>query len=62
MTDRRNGHRVGPARLDGDAGLVEGLRRREAAAVEALVASYRGRLYRLAIHVTGNPMDAEEVV
>lgn len=62
MKDHWNGHRVGHARPNGDAGPVEGLRRRETAAVEALVASYRGRLFRLAIHVTGNALDAEEVV
>lgn len=64
--DRRNGHQehrsTGPARTDRDAGLVARLRRREAAAVEALVAAYSERLYRLAIHITGNAMDAEEVV
>lgn len=64
--DRRNGHQEhrspGPARIDRDAGLVARLRRREAAAVEALVAAYSERLYRLAIHITGNAMDAEEVV
>lgn len=45
-----------------DAMLVAGLRRREATAVEALVRDYSDRLYRLAVHITGNDRDAEEVV
>jgi RNA polymerase sigma-70 factor, ECF subfamily len=42
--------------------LVEGLRRRERAAAEALVTAYGDRVYRLALRITGNPSDAEEVV
>jgi RNA polymerase sigma-70 factor (ECF subfamily) len=53
--------RHGPA-VDRDAGLVERLRRQEAGATEALVATYGDRLYRLAIRITGNRSDAEEVV
>ena len=34
----------------------------EAAATEALVATYGDRVYRLAIRITGNSSDAEEVV
>jgi RNA polymerase sigma-70 factor (ECF subfamily) len=48
--------------LDRDAGLVEGLRRQEPEAVEALVATYGDRVYRLAIRITGDSSDAEEVV
>jgi RNA polymerase sigma-70 factor, ECF subfamily len=48
--------------IDPDAGLVEQLRRREAGAAEALVAAYGDRAYRLAMRVTGNASDAEEVV
>ena len=47
---------------DPDAGLVEWLRRQEVGATEALVATYGSRLYRLAIRITGNSSDAEEVV
>lgn len=47
---------------DRDADLVEGLRRQEPGAAEALVAAYGDRVYRLAIRITGNSSDAEEVV
>ena len=47
---------------DPDAGLVERLRRQEAGAAEALLAAYGNRVYRLAIRITGNSSDAEEVV
>ena len=53
-------HRGRP--LDRDAALVERLRRHEAGAAEALVAEYGDRVYRLAIRITGNSSDAEEVV
>jgi RNA polymerase sigma-70 factor, ECF subfamily len=49
-------------RIDRDAGLVERLRRQEPGAAEALVAAYGDRVYRLAIRITGNEQDAEEVV
>ncbi len=49
-------------RVDRDAALVESLRRRDAGAAEALVATYGDRVYRLAIRITGNEQDAEEVV
>jgi len=48
--------------VDPDAMLVERLRRRDGGAAEALVASYGDRVYRLAIRITGNSSDAEEVV
>ena len=48
--------------VDRDADLVEGLRRQEAGAAETLVAAYGDRVYRLAIRITGNSSDAEEVV
>jgi len=48
--------------VDPDAGLVEQLRRQDAEAGEALVAAYWDRAYRLAIRITGNASDAEEVV
>ena len=51
-----------PTRLDLDRRLVEALRLAEPAAAENLVASYGGRAYRLAIGITGNQSDAEEVV
>jgi RNA polymerase sigma factor (sigma-70 family) len=53
---------VSPRANDPDAGLVERLRRNEAGAVEALVAAYGNRVYRLALRITGNSSDAEEVV
>ena len=50
------------AKADRDAGLVEALRRRDAGAPEALVAAYGDKVYRLAIRITSNEQDAEEVV
>ncbi len=49
-------------KADRDAGLVEQLRRADAGAAEALVTAYGDRVYRLAIRITGNEQDAEEVV
>ncbi len=48
--------------IDPDTALVEQLRRQDAGAAEALVATYWDRVYRLAIRITGDPSDAEEVV
>ena len=48
--------------IDPDAALVERLRREDAGAVEALVRAYGDRVYRLAMRITGNASDAEEVV
>src|SRR5215472_3772704 len=52
----------GDARVDRDAALVEGLRRGDPAAPEQLLDTYGVRVYRLAIRITGNEQDAEEVV
>jgi len=48
--------------IDPDAALVAKLRRADRGAAEALVGAYGDRLYRLAIRITGNASDAEEVV
>ena len=48
--------------VDPDAALVGRLRRQDAGAVEALVGAYGGRVHRLAMRITGNTSDAEEVV
>jgi RNA polymerase sigma-70 factor (ECF subfamily) len=48
--------------IDPDTSLVEQLRREDAGAAEALVDAYGSRVYRLAVRVTGNASDAEEVV
>jgi RNA polymerase sigma-70 factor (ECF subfamily) len=47
---------------DRDADLVEALRRQETGAIETLIARYGDRVYRLAMRITGNRADAEEVV
>src|SRR6266566_3327803 len=47
--------------IDPDAALVAQIRRGEAGAVEGLVGAYGDRVYRLAIRITGNASDAEEV-
>src|SRR5215472_12243283 len=52
----------GVARVDRDAALVERLRRGDPAAPEELLDTYGDRVYRLAIRITGNEQDAEEVV
>ena len=44
------------------ANLVEALRRQEPGATEALIAMYGDRTYGLAMRITGNRSDAEEVV
>jgi RNA polymerase sigma-70 factor, ECF subfamily len=51
----------GPRRDDPDATLVAALRREEESAPEKLLAAYGDRVYRLAIRITGNEQDAEEV-
>ncbi len=48
--------------IDPDTALVAQLRRADAGAAEALVATYGDRVYRLALRITGNASDAEEVV
>jgi RNA polymerase sigma-70 factor (ECF subfamily) len=53
---------AGSVRVDRDAALVEALRRGEPAAPELLLDTYGDRVYRLAIRITGNEQDAEEVV
>jgi RNA polymerase sigma-70 factor (ECF subfamily) len=53
---------TGPRRPDPDAALVESLRRADPAGPELLVATFGDRVYRLAIRITGNEQDAEEVV
>jgi RNA polymerase sigma-70 factor (ECF subfamily) len=52
---------VEKTRTDKDAALVESLRQDSPGAVEALVQAYGDRVYRLAIRITGQPADAEEV-
>ena len=53
---------IDTARYDCDRRLVEGLRRRDDDAAERLVMTYQSRAFRLAIGITGNAEDAEEVV
>jgi RNA polymerase sigma-70 factor (ECF subfamily) len=48
--------------IDPDTALVEQLRRDDGGAAEALVDTYGSRVYRLAVRVTGNASDAQEVV
>ncbi len=56
------GARPTATRVDRDAALVESLRARRPDAAEALVATYGDRVYRLALRITGNQQDAEEVM
>ena len=49
-------------RADRDLTLLEALRRREPTAAERLLTTYGERAYRLAVGITGNGPDAEEVV
>jgi len=48
-------------RLDRDQDLLAALRGREPAAAEALITAYGDRAYRLAMRITGDVQDAEEV-
>jgi RNA polymerase sigma-70 factor, ECF subfamily len=48
-------------KVDGDAALVEALRREDPEAPELLVETYGDRVYRLALRITGLNEDAEEV-
>jgi RNA polymerase sigma-70 factor (ECF subfamily) len=48
--------------VDRDANLIDGLRSRDAAAAEQLVATYGDRAYRLALRIAGNQQDAEEAL
>jgi RNA polymerase sigma-70 factor, ECF subfamily len=48
--------------IDPDAALLAQLRGGEERTAEALVGAYGDRVYRLALRITGNPSDAEEVV
>ena len=48
--------------IDRDASLVEALRQGKPGAAEALIAIHGDRTYRLAMRLTGNRSDAEEVV
>jgi RNA polymerase sigma-70 factor, ECF subfamily len=57
----QGGARVGAGRVDPEAALVEKLRREDPDAPEQLVATFGDRVYRLAIRITGNEQDAEEV-
>jgi len=49
-------------RVDADAPLLEALRRQDPSAAERLVGTFGDRAYRLALGITRNPADAEEVV
>jgi RNA polymerase sigma-70 factor, ECF subfamily len=51
-----------PARVDRDWALVDALRRRDSTAAERLLETFGDRVYRLALRITGNAHDAEEVV
>jgi RNA polymerase sigma factor (sigma-70 family) len=53
---------VGSSRTDRHWQLLEALRRRDATAAECLVSTFGDRAYRLAIGITCNHHDAEEVV
>src|SRR3989442_14999266 len=47
-------------KTDGDAALVEALRREDPEAPELLVDTYGDRVYRLPLRITGSKEDAEE--
>jgi RNA polymerase sigma-70 factor (ECF subfamily) len=50
------------SRIDRDRRLVAALRRRDCGAAERLLATYGDRAYRLAVAITRNVADAEEIV
>jgi len=51
-----------PARVERDQALIDALRRGEPASAERLIETYGERAYRLAMRITRNPQDAEEIV
>jgi RNA polymerase sigma-70 factor (ECF subfamily) len=51
-----------PTRTDRDHDLLEAFQRHEPMAAERLVSKYGERAYRLAVRITGNSEDAQEVV
>jgi RNA polymerase sigma-70 factor (ECF subfamily) len=53
---------VAGVRTERDEELADALRLREPTAAERLIARYGTRAYRLAVRITGNAADAEEVV
>jgi RNA polymerase sigma-70 factor, ECF subfamily len=53
---------VMPAKVDRDWALVGALRRHDSTAAERLLETFGDRVYRLALRITGNEQDAEEVV
>jgi RNA polymerase sigma-70 factor, ECF subfamily len=57
-----DGAELTPAKVDQDWPLLEALRRRESTAPERLLETYGDRVYRLALRITDNQQDAEEVV
>ena len=52
---------VSSTRVDPNAALVQALRNDEPGAAESLVSTFGDRVYRLAVRITGQPADAEEV-
>lgn len=48
--------------VDGDRELLEALQRGDAFAAECLVARHGGRAYRVALGITGDSADADEIV
>jgi RNA polymerase sigma-70 factor (ECF subfamily) len=58
----RHGAVGGTQGCDRDGGLLELLRLGQPGAAERLIATYGDRAYRLAVRITGNEQDAEEVV
>ena len=62
LTDNRGVGSSADVRTDRDEALADALRLREPAAAEQLVGTYGARAYRLALRITGNTEDAEEVV
>ena len=62
LTDSGSVTSIADARTGGDQALAGALRLREPAAAEQLVGRYSARAYRLAVRITGNTEDAEEVV
>jgi RNA polymerase sigma-70 factor (ECF subfamily) len=62
VLERKTDGNVDRPRIDRDLDLLAALRRREPMAAERLINRYGERAYRLAIRITANAQDAEEVV
>lgn len=61
-SDKGNPRPLGPLKADKDLPLVERVKEGDHAAFTELVRRYEGKVYQLALRLTGNDMDANDVI